>query len=247
MQTGGMLDRYYSSIPTLCRTGSKESLIWECDFLFKDVDLSGSGFLDIGGGVGLGSFYAACAGATEVVCLEPEAEGSTHGVRQEFAKIAQALSVNNAQLVDSTFQAFEAEPGRFGTVFLNAAVNHLNEPACIDVLRSEEARGVYVGLFRQMAELTRENGVIIISDVSRHNVFPTLGLRNPIMPTIEWHKHQSPRTWARLLVAAGYTNIKIAWHTPRPLGIAGRALLGNSAGAFLTRSRFRILARKMMQ
>jgi hypothetical protein len=242
MQVDEMLNRYYSVVPGLAKAGSRKSLQWECGFLFGDVDVSGYGFLDIGGGIGLGSFYAACAGATEVVCLEPEAEGSTHGVRKEFASIAEALGVENARIVDSTFQAFEAEPGTFGVVFLNASVNHLDEPACIDILKSEEARNTYIGLFRRMAELTRDDGAIIISDVSRHNVFPALGLKHPTMRTIEWHKHQSPRTWARLLRAAGYGDIKITWHTRRRLGGFGRALLGNSAGAFMTRSRFRIRA-----
>lgn len=244
MQVGGTLDRYYSVIPKFMNGLAKESLKWECDFLFGDADLSGCGFLDIGGGVGLASFYAACAGATEVVCLEPEAEGSTHGVHDDFAKLREALGVDNVQLVDSTFQAFRAEPGTFGVVFLNASVNHLDEPACVDILKSEKVRGTYIELFRQMAELTSDNGLVIISDVSRHNVFPTFGLTNPAMPTIEWHKHQSPRTWARLLLAAGYGHVKITWYTPRPFGRAGRILFGNSAAAFLTRSRFRLLARK---
>ncbi len=243
MQNVEMLVRYYSLASGLANAGSAKSLRWESDFLFGDVDVSAYGFLDIGGGIGLGTFYAACAGATEAVCLEPEAEGSTQGVRKRFAQIAEALGVKNARILDSTFQAFEAEPRTFGTIFLNASVNHLDEPACIEILKSEEARRTYVELFRRMAELTRDGGMIIMSDVSRHNIFPSLGLIHPTMRTIEWHKHQSPRTWADLLRAAGYDDIKITWHTRRRLGAVGRVLLGNPIGAFMTRSRFRILAR----
>jgi hypothetical protein len=245
VQDDGTLDHYYSVVIKSQDGFAEKSLKWECDFLFGDTDLSGSGFLDIGGGIGLGSFYAACAGATEVVCLEPEADGSSHGMRDDFARLSEALGVSNVHLVNSTFQEYKSEPERFGTVFLNASVNHLDEPACMDILKSEEARKTYIGLFRRMAELTTDNGAIIISDVSRHNVFPALGLTNPVMRTIEWHKHQSPLTWAKLLREAGYGDIKITWHTPRPFGSVGRVLFGNSVVAFLTRSRFRVLARKL--
>jgi 2-polyprenyl-3-methyl-5-hydroxy-6-metoxy-1,4-benzoquinol methylase len=47
------------------------------DNLFRDIDFDGKRVLDIGGGDGVYSFYAAAMGAAEVVCLEPEAAGST--------------------------------------------------------------------------------------------------------------------------------------------------------------------------
>lgn len=240
-----MLDSYYSKVPTIVKSCTKENLIWECNFLFGDVNLSGCQFLDIGGGAGLASFYAACAGASEVICLEPESDGCTQGIRRDFDEISSALGTNNTHLVNSTFQAYEAKSKKFGAVFLNASINHLDEPACVDILTSNDARNTYISLFRRMADLTQDNGLIIASDVSRHNVFSFLGLKNPIAPTIEWHKHQSPSTWAKLLREAGYEDIKITWYTPRRLGAAGRVLLGNAAIACMMMSRFRVLARKL--
>ena len=48
--------------------------------------------MDIGAGNGLFSFYAACMGAKDVLCLEPEAEGSRADVRTHFRKVLSHLS-----------------------------------------------------------------------------------------------------------------------------------------------------------
>ena len=38
-----------------------------------------------------------------------------------------------------------------------------------------------------------------------------LGLRNPFVPTIEWHKHQSPNTWIRLFEDFGFKKQSLSW------------------------------------
>ena len=53
--------------------------------LFADIDLRGKRVIDIGGGTGLYSFYAAaCGGARNVVCLEPEVHGRHSGMNVKF-------------------------------------------------------------------------------------------------------------------------------------------------------------------
>ena len=61
----------------------KRGLVWQpgnityfMRQIFSDVTFGGNRVLDIGGGAGLASYYAACMGAESVLCLEPGASGS---------------------------------------------------------------------------------------------------------------------------------------------------------------------------
>src|SRR5438067_4566581 len=54
--------------------------------LFRGVQFDGKRVLDIGGGDGIYSFYAAARGATEVMCLEPEARGAIPGAANIFER-----------------------------------------------------------------------------------------------------------------------------------------------------------------
>jgi predicted RNA methylase len=48
--------------------------------IFKDINFNEKAVLDIGGGIGIFSFYASLKGASKIVCLEPEARGSASGM-----------------------------------------------------------------------------------------------------------------------------------------------------------------------
>jgi len=56
---------------------SPKSLIWYYkNQLFKDINFKDKKVLDIGGGAGLTSFYAAAAGSNKVDLIEPYGDGS---------------------------------------------------------------------------------------------------------------------------------------------------------------------------
>ena len=79
-QPRSTVEDYFSTIFDMGFVTSKAWARRQLEDLFDGVDLSGKRMLDIGGGSGIYSFYAACAGAREVICLEPEAAGSMSGV-----------------------------------------------------------------------------------------------------------------------------------------------------------------------
>jgi FkbM family methyltransferase len=59
---------------------------------FGNIDFSNKNFLDIGGGIGLHSFYAASKGARQVICLEPEADSTEGQVTTKFNSINKVLN-----------------------------------------------------------------------------------------------------------------------------------------------------------
>ena len=77
MKTEQDINLYLNTIVKEGLYSSKSRLKFQMDMLFRGVDLKDKKVLDIGGGYGLFSLYAASRGAKKVICLEPEADGCT--------------------------------------------------------------------------------------------------------------------------------------------------------------------------
>lgn len=86
--------------------------------------------------------------------------------------------------------------------------------------------------------------MVIIADCSSRNFFRKLGIKNPVAPTIEWHKHQPPEVWLSLMRPAGLVEQSTVWIVPARFGDIGQVLLGNRLGAYFLSSYFRIIATK---
>jgi SAM-dependent methyltransferase len=213
-------------------------LRFRMDALFGEVDFTNKRVLDIGGGTGLYSFYAAARGARKVVCLEPEADGSSPGVVEKIRRLKQLLNNTNVEFKPLTLQTFEPQGERFDVVLLHSSINHLDETACIHLLKERKFKTAYRELFARIFALSNEGARLIVCDCSRYNFFALLGLRNPFAPTIEWHKHQAPRVWAELLESVGFVNPRISWRTFNRLGRWGDALLANPLAAYFLTSSF---------
>ncbi len=137
------IELYFKAIITEKLHSSKGNLKFQMDFIFKEIDFNNKRVLDIGGGSGIFSFYAACRGADKVVCLEPEAEGSSSGVQDTFLKLQRILGALNVSLEKSTFQSFVSDGEKFDVILLHNSINHINEKACINLLKDENSRTVY--------------------------------------------------------------------------------------------------------
>ncbi|HZD21143.1 MAG TPA: class I SAM-dependent methyltransferase [Burkholderiales bacterium] len=207
--------------------------------LFRGIDFAGRRVLDIGGGEGIYSFYAAAMGASEVVCLEPEAEGSVGGDTRTFQRIRQCMPQLPVRLVERRVNDYHDDDG-FDVVAMIASINHLDEQACERLLDHPAARAAYRQVFARIASLTKPGGRLIIADCTRYNFFAALGLKNPLCPTIEWEKHQTPDTWASLLLSAGFCKPRITWEPLYRFGPAVQALLSNKLAAWFLKSCFRL-------
>ena len=238
MRTEQDIDFYLHTIIKEGLYSSKGNLQFQMDTLFRGIDFKNKRVLDIGGGIGLYSFYAACRGAKKVVCLEPEAEGSSSKVTDKFHKLSKLLELNNVALKTVTLQAFEPEDETFDIILLHNSINHLDETACINLQRDSNSKAVYQEIFAKIFSLSNKGAKLIICDCSRYNFFAMFKIRNPFAPTIEWHKHQAPEVWAILLGEAGFRNPKIRWSSFNRLRNWGRVLFGNRLMAYFMTSHF---------
>ncbi|MEW5858698.1 MAG: methyltransferase domain-containing protein [Cyanobacteriota bacterium] len=223
---------------------SKEKLYFYLNYLLGDIDFQSKKVLDVGGGLGLLSFYAAIQGANKVICLEPEDCGSTQGVNEQFKQTGAFLKFKNVELNLSTFQDYEPKEDKFDIVILHNSINHLDETACIHLKTDPQALNSYNLIFQKLNQLTNYQGILLIADCSRYNFYPLIKLKNPFCPYIEWEKHQSPFYWSKLLSEHGFQKESIKWTSFNQLGILGRVVLGNPIGAYFTTSHFLLKMKK---
>lgn len=223
---------------------SPDTLQFHLDTLFDGIDFKNKRVLDIGGGAGLHSFYAASRGAQKVVCLEPEEDGCSSGVIDKFNKLKNLLEYDNVELRPLTLQAFEAEGQSFDVILLYNSINHLDEAACITLLNESNSKAVYIGLFSKIYSLASNDAALIICDCSRYNFFGLVNVRNPFAPTIEWRKHQAPEIWANLSGEVGFVNPKIRWSSFNRMRTLGKILVGNKLMAYFLTGHFCLSMKK---
>jgi 2-polyprenyl-3-methyl-5-hydroxy-6-metoxy-1,4-benzoquinol methylase len=221
---------------------SPERVRFRCRETFRRLPLAGRRLLEIGAGAGIFSAYAITQGAAHVVALEPETAGSTEGSVGKIHQMQDALGAANLEVSAATIQTYDSGGRLFDIILCHNSVNHLDEPSCTALGESEEARESYRGIFRKLAGMMSPGGLLVLADVSRHNLYPMIGLRNPIAPNIEWHKHQAPATWARLLEPLGFRKHMLSWYRYHPLRWLGPLAANRVANFFLT-SHFRLVMR----
>jgi len=223
---------------------SKGSLTFYLNYLFQDESFIGKSMIDVGGGAGIYSLYAAIMGVKHIICLEPELEGSTRGTLEKFKQLSASLSLSNVSLQPIRFQEFDAGNQTFDIILLHASINHLDEEACINLEYYDEARRRYGLIFQKLSKIAAPGAKLIVTDCSRYNFFGLLGIKNPITPDIEWHKHQSPEFWSNILSDYGFTNQQIRWTSFSPLRKIGRLLFGNRFASYFLTSGFLLVMDK---
>jgi SAM-dependent methyltransferase len=221
---------------------TKPNLKFRLNYIFDKVSLAGKSVLDVGGGIGLLTFYAAVKGAKKVVCLEPEFDGSSQGMISKFNEFKSALlptlPIEHLPLTLQDYLQQIADES-YDIIILHNSINHLDEEACITFRQKESSYKTYKKIFTEVYAKMTPGGKLVVADCSCNNFFNSLGMKNVFYPTIEWHKHQAPETWIALLKEIGFKNPSIEWTSPNKLGKAGRALMGNSLVSYLTQSHFK--------
>lgn len=244
MPTKPNLESYLSAAIEEGLYPNRGNLQFHLKTLFKNIPLKNRRVLDIGGGSGLHSFYAACMGAKEVVCLEPETEGSRSGAGAKFRKLSGILGYDSVRFEPVTFQAFDPAGEQFDIILLHNSINHLDETACINLLNDEPSKAIYMDIFSKLSSLASNGAKLIVCDCSRYNFFALLRIKNPFAPTIEWEKHQAPEVWVNLLSQVGFVNPRVRWTAFNTLRSPGRVLLGNKLLSYFLRSDFRFTMEK---
>ncbi|MFD2247996.1 class I SAM-dependent methyltransferase [Pontibacter ruber] len=226
---------------------TKSNLKFHLKYIFDDVELANKKVLDVGGGTGLLSFYAAVKGASKVVCLEPESDGSSSGMINKFNAFKTELSPTlPVELSPVTLQSYtpQVKDEEFDVVVMHSSINHLDEEACINFRKDTKSYNTYKKIMTDVYNKMSKGGSLIVADASCKNFYNAIGIKSIFAPTIEWHKHQEPSTWIAMLQEIGFKNPQVAWRSPNTFGKVGKVFMGNSFVSYLTSSCFKFKMEK---
>jgi 2-polyprenyl-3-methyl-5-hydroxy-6-metoxy-1,4-benzoquinol methylase len=190
-----------------------------CEFVFKDVPLAGKRVLDVGSGPGSLTLWAALSGAESVVALEPEAEGSVAASISTLQALSSKVGLDDVVKLEVAYlqDASLLRQGPFDVAVLYDVINHLDE-AAVPLLPAEDAVKSYVSILGHLRRVLAPGAVVVVADCGRHNLWNQLGMRSPVAPTIEWHKHQQPEVWVEVFRRAGFEFFDLRWSPIHPFG-----------------------------
>jgi SAM-dependent methyltransferase len=187
------------------------------DFLFQGIALAGTHVLDIGCGTGAWAIWAALHGADRVVGIEPEAQGSTTNTLATFQQTIETLGLGGKVVATNHYFHQLPLPKRpFDVVVIYNVINHLDEDAVVVLHRSLAAFEQYITLLQNLRLQMHPGSWIVVADCGRDNFWHRLGLRSPLAPSIEWHKHQNPHTWINVFERAGFRCFDLRWSPLQP-------------------------------
>jgi SAM-dependent methyltransferase len=185
------------------------------DQVFRGVNLQGARALEIGSGTGLQAMYMAMAGA-HVTSLEPEGVGATSGViakqRDRCRRLGLAVGV-----VPADFNTWQTDL-HFDVILSRNSINHLYATEH-HALRHGETRARYLEMLRRVDALRAPGGVFVATDASRYGWFNLTRkwIKRPWRAGrsgVNWRHHQTPYTWRRLLLQAGFEDVRIDYPVP---------------------------------
>lgn len=237
------MNNFYETIVETGNFSNRKRLKFKLDELFKSISFRDKAVLDIGGGIGLLGLFAVSNGAKSSINLEPEADGSSTNLDSRFKKLCAALGNEKSIMIGSTFQDYNSDE-KFDLVIMYNSINHLNEEMCVSLDKSKTAREVYIDILKKLNKIINPDGLLLVSDCSNKNFWPSIGMKNPFAKSIEWKKHQSPKVWIPLFEKAGFTCIEKNWSSYNRLGKVGKFLFANKLAAYFFSSHFNLRFKK---
>ena len=139
------ITQFYQSVVANGAYTNKKNLRQYLCFMFQEISLSGKRVLDVGGGTGLLTLWAALNGAN-AVCLEPEFDGSTQNAISVFQAIKTEVDNNlTAQLLKNTLSDYlKKDKGLFDIIIMANSINHIDEHACSQMAIKNAARSISI-------------------------------------------------------------------------------------------------------
>jgi len=223
------------------------SVEYDLDRTFQGIHFNGARVLDVGSGRGLMTLHAAMKGASKVVSMEPELEGSTDGVFEMQKERANRLGLDNIEFLAEDFNHWQNPGERFDVILCMACINHLHEVEH-HALYHKPTYERFSEIARQFRQLLNPNGTVVFTDAARYGLFwmlNNIGIRRPWQrrkSSINWRIHQNPSVWKKIFLENGFSRGSIIYPLPYRLRHFG-PFVANPIANFCLKASFAVHCR----
>ncbi len=159
---------------------SLDRVQYRIKFLLDAFDVRNKRVLDVG--CGRGTLALSLLGAKQVIGIDPEGAGSSKGIKDIFSYRIKELGLTNCEFLPVGFGEHPFPDESFDLVLSYNSINHLQEVTS-DLREDPAAYNVYQKIFKELFRITAPEGMVIISDCSRTNLFSGLkryGIPHPL-------------------------------------------------------------------
>jgi 2-polyprenyl-3-methyl-5-hydroxy-6-metoxy-1,4-benzoquinol methylase len=153
-----------------CGFRSPERLSARCRSVLRGIDLQGKRVLEVGCGNGMFGLWSALHGATFVLGIEPERDGSDTGSLAEFRRTIDRLKLNGVVSARSSYlEDLKPSDGPFDVAILFNVINHLSETAVVRLHEDDAAVDEYVRILSRFRKLLSRDATVVVADCGRRN------------------------------------------------------------------------------
>jgi len=210
--------------------GTLRKFLYHAEEQFSGIDLCGKSVLEIGCGNGLISLWLALLKNTgKIVAIdEYEGIGEDRNNYNNFKKIIKENSLG-IDLMKVDFWKNNFKPDSFDIVVANNALHHMIRTEKY-IFNDTETRNQWVDLFSVIRRILKRDGILVLREVSRFNLWRFLPLRFRYM---DWEIHPTKKEFAYVIRKAGFKNVDLRNVVNYKLRYLSNVLQNNPLYSFL--------------
>ncbi len=207
------------------------------NYIFEGVNLKTKSLLDLGGGNGIASFFAAHSdNSCRCTIVDPFEDGSNTLMITQYEKLSKVYG-NAVKLHKGYVESLPIDE-KFDIILMHNSINHIGEEIIADIVSSQKYWKEFSARLEPIIMRAKKGATIIVADCSNKNFWNDLGIKNPLAPTIEWNLHQPPRVWQKMLENFRCKHLRTNWTSRREFLFLGKFLLANKFLSYFTDSHF---------
>jgi SAM-dependent methyltransferase len=221
------------------RLGNIDTFFYHLQEQFRGMDLTNRSVVEIGCGDGLVSLWLALVKNVQNIVAIDEYEGVGED-KDNYRFFKEVIEKNgvNIELIKMDFLENNFKPCSFDLVFANYALHHIvRTEKCIS--NDAETRNHWIALFSEIRRILKKDGVLIIKEVTRFNVWRFLPLRFGFM---DWKIHPAKKEFAYVIQKAGFKNITLRNVVNYKLRYFSNLMEGNPFFSFFVSPDFYLIA-----
>lgn len=186
--------------------GTLRKFLYHAEEQFSGIDLCGKSVLEIGCGNGLLSLWLALIkNVGNIVAIdEYEGIGEDRNNYNSFTKVIEENLIS-IDLMKMDFWKSNFNPDFFDMIVANNTLHHMIRTEKY-IFSDAQTRKQWIDLFSEIRRILKKDGVLILKDVTRFNLWRFLPLR---LRFIDWEIHPTKKEFKYAMQEAGFNNITL--------------------------------------